>query len=838
MTQYCISFVFKSTKTILSILAVYVTSHNLSAQNIVVSTTTNTACNGLPCDWDGPSILINEIMVSPSSGDGTLSGEFNGGSGKGEWIELYNPDVCNPVDISCYYLGNFTNDGGDSPGGFRLPDNLIVPPAGFVLVRGSLAPPVPANLLVANGGNTIEIVVPPNINNTGVCVGGVGERLWFPNAGGWFAFYNENGVVQDAIRWGQSNTASLNGQPCVASRPGCATSMSLLSYNQIPATNKSHASTADASIHIGQSVRRLPDGGNWSGFAPPTYGTCNTTCFDPGVSSCLGTATVVSAPGIAPYSYLWNDPDNQTTQTAIGLCAATYSVTVTSANGIVSTINVTIQDFVPTINFNWQESFCLNEPPTTIQNVSPIAGNNELGIFSGPGITQNQFNPSAAGVGTHTVTYSYTDVNGCQNSDSVEVQIYGIPEIEISNDQEQYCITDSITQYIFSPNDGFLYGPATNGSQFLPYLNNPGNYNLYYVYVDENNCSDTLNFDVEVMPLPSVNILTPPIYCIFDEPSIINTTPQVGDSLTLNGISTNIINPNQLGIGVHELYFSYTSEIGCFNEISRLLYVAPNPEILLSLEPLEGCPPLTQTFFGESVNGGFCTWDFGNGNTQNGCSPITETYNQTGCYSPIYNVSNEFGCTADTTLTDLICVYVVPEAQFYYTPSPLTIFNNTANFINTSNNGVIYHWEFNVNNDLISTNEIDFSFTFPEGIATLYPVTLWTESMDGCIDSVTYDVIVNPDINIYVPNTFTPDNDKFNDEWFVFLNGIDIYDFELIVFNRWGEVVWESRNPNEGWNGTYNGKPVPEGTYIWQISAKQLFIDKRYVWRGHLNVLS
>jgi gliding motility-associated-like protein len=102
---------------------------------------------------------------------------------------------------------------------------------------------------------------------------------------------------------------------------------------------------------------------------------------------------------------------------------------------------------------------------------------------------------------------------------------------------------------------------------------------------------------------------------------------------------------------------------------------------------------------------------------------------------------------------------------------------------------------------------------------------------------VTYDVIVNPDINLYVPNTFTPDNDKFNDEWFIFINGIDIYDFELVVFNRWGEIVWESRNPNKGWNGTYNGQPVPEGTYVWQISAKQLFIDKRHAWRGHLNVL-
>jgi gliding motility-associated-like protein len=339
------------------------------------------------------------------------------------------------------------------------------------------------------------------------------------------------------------------------------------------------------------------------------------------------------------------------------------------------------------------------------------------------------------------------------------------------------------------------------------------------------------------MPLPFVNILSQTIYCINDEPSIINTIPQTGGTLTLNGAPTNTIDPSQLGVGVHELYFSYTSNIGCSNEIKRLLYVAPNPEIELSLQPISSCPPLIYTFFGEALNGGFCSWDFGNGDITEGCAPISQTYNQTGCYSPIYSVSNEFGCASDTTLSDLICVYIVPEAQFYYTPNPLTIFNNTANFINTSNNGVIYHWEFSVNNNLISTNQTDFSFTFPDDIATFYPVTLWAESVDGCIDSVTYDVIVNPDINLYVPNTFTPDNDKFNDEWFIFINGIDIYEFELVVFNRWGEIVWESRNPNKGWNGTYNGQPVPEGTYVWQISAKQLFIDKRHAWRGHLNVL-
>lgn len=164
-----------------------------------LTTTENTNCSGAPCDYDGPSILINELMMSPNSNDGSLWGGTV--SQRGEWIELYNPNICESVDISCFYLGNNANDSDPYPGGYVIPAGTVVPPAGFALIRGVNAPAVPANLLVENGGNVLELVV----SGAGVCVGG-GSRLWFPNAGGWFAFYDNNGVPQDAVSWAnQSN---------------------------------------------------------------------------------------------------------------------------------------------------------------------------------------------------------------------------------------------------------------------------------------------------------------------------------------------------------------------------------------------------------------------------------------------------------------------------------------------------------------------------------------------------------------------------------------------------------------------------------------------------------
>ncbi|HPY80551.1 MAG TPA: hypothetical protein PK548_01790 [Bacteroidales bacterium] len=98
----------------------------------------NTVCSGDGCSYVGPSILINEVMLSPMNNDGSIYGTgpgFSVGDNEGEWIELYNPNQCEPVDISCYFLGNNTNDGGTYGGGFSIPPGTIVPAQGFAVVR-------------------------------------------------------------------------------------------------------------------------------------------------------------------------------------------------------------------------------------------------------------------------------------------------------------------------------------------------------------------------------------------------------------------------------------------------------------------------------------------------------------------------------------------------------------------------------------------------------------------------------------------------------------------------------------------------------------------------------
>src|SRR5690554_2612992 len=354
--KQCYSIYFFRTLAFIILLGVPHVGFTQIGANL--ESTDNTNCDGAPCDYNGPSILINELMLSPTTHDGSMWGANV--SQQGEWIELYNPNICESVDISCFYLGNNANDGGaPRPGGYVIPPGTVVPAAGFALIRGVNAAAVPSHRLVENGGNVIELVV----SGEGVCVGD-GTRLWFPNSGGWFAFYDNNGVPQDAVSWASgSNTGNY---ACTPPLTGCGFAGTLPNYNEFPADRKNYILNTSAADYQGQSIRRVPDGGNWAGPGAPTYADCNASCIDPQLINCNGTATVNPYGGTPPYTYLWNDSKAQTTQIADQLCAGEFCVTITDAIGNVYEECVTVEDF--TFEDNLEVNICEGETYTLPNN--------------------------------------------------------------------------------------------------------------------------------------------------------------------------------------------------------------------------------------------------------------------------------------------------------------------------------------------------------------------------------------------------------------------------------------------------------------------------------------
>ncbi|MBR4646629.1 MAG: hypothetical protein IKO75_05915, partial [Bacteroidales bacterium] len=383
--------------------------------SIAASGTVNTDCEGRNCFYNGPTIMINEVMLAPSQYDGSMVGSLYHTTGGGEWIELYNPHKCDSVDISCYFLGNnawdATNQSGDWPGGFVIPSGSVVPPQGFALVRGAQAAPVPSELLVQNGGNVVEIVI-----DSRYCFGNGGGRLWFPNTGGWFAFYDANGVPQDAISWASQTNSCMSCPPCNPGMNDCGYTGELLSYNDISDDRKNYISSYDANYYMGVSFRRIPDGGVWQNTpAAPTYGLCNAECVPPAENTGNAIAVVEVTGGVPPYTYQWDDYAAQTTDTAVSLSAGTYTVTVTDALGNVDTAVVVVTNFVPEVS-QPDGFFCLSDTMSILQGFP--AG----GIYSGADMSGDTLF-FEAGVSLYQMTYTIADSNGCTATDTFQVTI-------------------------------------------------------------------------------------------------------------------------------------------------------------------------------------------------------------------------------------------------------------------------------------------------------------------------------------------------------------------------------------------------------------------------------
>jgi len=325
-------------------------------QTLMLSTSfsENTHC-GNECRYSGPSILINEVMIMPEeNGDGSIFGPLSCFDllPEGEWIELFNPNNCYPVDISGYFLGNSTNDykvttlydtqgmpmgvdcvySNNMGAAFCLPQGTIIPPLGFCVLRGKNAPPVPDSLLVKNGGSTVELVVEDFMER--FCLATGAQRFWMPNAGAWFAFYDRNGIPQDAVSWGATDTiACTDCYPCTPLIQG-EYAGSLASYSEMLENRKKKVSTYnlnDFPQYRNFALRRIPDGGAWqvNDFVAPSMGSCNATCLEPASNLCTGIASVTVAGGSGDYSYRWSDAQHQTTATALNLCGGDYKVYVT-----------------------------------------------------------------------------------------------------------------------------------------------------------------------------------------------------------------------------------------------------------------------------------------------------------------------------------------------------------------------------------------------------------------------------------------------------------------------------------------------------------------------------
>ncbi len=212
-------------------------------------------------------------------------------------------------------------------------------------------------------------------------------------------------------------------------------------------------------------------------------------------------------------------------------------------------------------------------------------------------------------------------------------------------------------------------------------------------------------------------------------------------------------------------------------------------------------------------------WDFGDGNTSTEISP-THQYIEPGVYSISLEVTSPIGCFVEDNFDNYITILESPIADFSYLPRQLTSLTPVATFTDESFEPSSWFWKFDDIGTSFLQNPV---FEFPD--TGLQVVSLLVTHESGCVDSTQQIIDVIPQVTYFLPNAFTPNFDDLNDEFI----GVGIFDgmrdFQMRIFNRWGEQVFSTNDPNIGWNGKKNnsGKLAPSGVYVYQAS----FINPR-----------
>ena len=194
---------------------------------------------------------------------------------------------------------------------------------------------------------------------------------------------------------------------------------------------------------------------------------------------------------------------------------------------------------------------------------------------------------------------------------------------------------------------------------------------------------------------------------------------------------------------------------------------------------------------------------------------------------------------ASCLLTENYTNYNLPNTTFSWNPVNPDIFNTNVTFSNSSIDANSYNWEVDVDGSIFTFDSENFNYTFPDLTTGNYPICLTITRDLGCESTVCDTLEIDNPLLLYVPTAFKPNG--VNNEFLPVISGVDseIGKYLLQIFNRHGQIIFESKKINEGWNGTFNGngKFCPTGVYVWKIQVKDEIFNLDYEYLGNLTLI-
>ena len=579
---------------------------------------------------------------------------------------------------------------------------------------------------------------------------------------------------------------------------------------------------ADDSICLGSSILlngTISNASNavfWE-YVPPV-GTTPTVTFTPNQSS-AATSVMVSQPGL--YKFILRE-----TNTICGQIRDTLSVLV----------------FDPQLTISSTQPTCLgySDGIITISSAEAVE-------YSFDSTVTWQLPNTSSGYISDTFSVCVKDLLGCVTCDTVVVQTP--PEVTIAVSNDTIVCENGTATLIAAGNIGtsFSYHWSQTTDLLDTQLVSPITAGYYSVYAEnQDGCiSSSDSIFVDLFPVLSGTI-TPDFAICPGDNALISSTAGGGNGGPYSFTWSNGTIGNGFNSSINESPAAttvYQIEIadGCetthqFYTMTLTVSPVPDPQFAVLKDSI--CEDAIFNLFNTTDPNMVASsiWQITDGQAFTNLDTIVTNKMGHGSYDVILTITSPDGCIGQTTVPGALVSMPLPKANFRYSPNTVTAFSTLVNMENMSIGNYLNHWSFEEGNPAYSSL-VEPEVLFPEGIVNNYKIQLIAETDFGCLDSMYQIIEIKPEVILYAPNSFTPDDDEFNATWGIKVEGIDLSDFELKIYDRWGEVVWVSHDPTAEWDGTFKGQLVQTGSYNWTIRAKDALTSDSYIWKGNIILL-
>jgi gliding motility-associated-like protein len=423
---------------------------------------------------------------------------------------------------------------------------------------------------------------------------------------------------------------------------------------------------------------------------------------------------------------------------------------------------------------------------------------------------------------------------GCETQFSVTIMVY--PNVEASFTNEPEGCSPFSAAFINNSTGASSYnwdfGNGTFSESVHPVsLFTSGNgidtiYNIELVAVSNYGCSDVAYGQIVVYPVPEVNFLVDPVIQVYPS-STVYINNETGGTWNYNwtfGDSQTSSSPEPgyhtyMSWGIYNITLTAYS-VHCSDSISKTIQiVTPNPTASFVTGANEGCMPVTIVFESTASYANLYLWEFGDGGTSSLHNP-SHTYYNSGTYIVKLTVTGDGGIA---TAYDTIVVHPLPTANFAVAPSLVTIPLQSAFFNNLSDLGEAYLWDFGDGN---TSQEYSPTHTYSNEGQYNVQLSVWSEY--GCFDSIFIKNAVEAVTNcvLIFPDAFTPTglrggsysfSDRNNDVFHP--HHMEVDEYLLQIFNRWGELIFETDDIRTGWDGYYRDVFCKQDVYVWKVRA-------------------